>query len=77
MKGLFKPILMIILILGIATSLFAIDSSDHVLYLKGEITAFTAISITEDGVEISSNLLGFNYTVEEEGPFKIVNMMAG
>ena len=77
MQKLYKTILLIILILGIATSLFAIDGEVRVLYLTAEIPTSTSINTTEDGVDISSNLIGFNYTIEEEGPFKIVNMIAG
>jgi len=68
MQKLYKTILLIILILGIATSLFAIDGEVRVLYLTAEIPTSTSINTTEDGVEISSNLIGFNYTIEEEGP---------
>jgi hypothetical protein len=68
---------MIILMLGITTSLFAVNTGDKVLYLNGEITAFTAIKVTVHGVEISSNVLGFNYTLEEQGAFQIITVIAG
>ena len=72
MKTIFSTILMIILILGLTTPLFAFgESREQVLHLKGEITDFTVIHITEDGVEVSSNVLGFDFTVEKEGTYRI------
>lgn len=77
MKNAYKTILMIIMILSITTSLFAFNGHDYVLRLNGEITDFTVIKVTDSGVEVSSNVLGLNYTLQEDGPFRVINLIAG